>query len=273
MPHLITEDLHWCLKKMKKTIIDLLKAHPNQLFVAGGFIRSCISGDKINDIDIFAPSAEIAGNAARRLRHEEGRSIHESENAFTVRTRPVTTQFIHRWTFATPTECIQSFDFTVAKAAIWWDGTAWVSECDERFYCDLAAKRLVYCSPIREEEAGGSMLRVLKFYQRGYRIPMDSLAKVMARVGVRALDGLGDDAQEADVAREMEVLLREVDPSIDPEHQSHLPSTPQAQAVMQDLSATAFPEVQVQAYRAGSPLQVELNPNPAAIWGVRSSNG
>ena len=50
-------------------------------------------------------------------------------------------------------------------------GGEYVGLCNIRFYPDLAARRLVYTSPLRNEDAGGSILRVLKFYQRGYRIP------------------------------------------------------------------------------------------------------
>jgi hypothetical protein len=122
---------------------------------------------------------------------------------------------------------ITSFDFTIASAAIWFHDKKWQSMCHERFYGDLSAKRLVYMSPVREEEAGGSMLRILKFYQRGYRIPLDSLAKVMTRVfkAVERPDAL----TEEKLAWVVHGLLREVDPLIDPNHQSHLPSTTEEQ--------------------------------------------
>ena len=98
----------------------------------------------------------------------------------------------------------------------------WCSACDPRFYADLAAKRLVYRSPERNEDAGGSMLRVLKFYQRGYRIPLDSLGAVIARL----IQGVKDPIllNEPKLARTLSGLLREVDPDIDPNHIAHLPS-------------------------------------------------
>ena len=141
---------------------------------------------------------------------------------------------------------MQSFDFTIARAAIWWASTGtlvdnvaktetpqgvWRSTCDERFYPDLAARRLVYCSPVRIEEAGGSLLRVLKFYQRGYNIPMDSLGAVLARItdsiDFRKIEAGGDlepAREEERLAKVITGLLREVDPLIDPDHISHLAS-------------------------------------------------
>ena len=89
----------------------------------------------------------------------------------------------------------------------------------------MASKRLVYRSPARNEDAGGSMLRVLKYYQKGYRIPLDSLGAVIARL-IHKLDNervpLSD--QKA-VAHIITGLLREVDPDIDPLHLAHLPSS------------------------------------------------
>lgn len=91
-----------------------------------------------------------------------------------------------------------------------------------RFYPDLAAKRLTYCAPKRIEEAGGSLLRVLKFYRRGYIIPLDSLAAVIARL--TSPPG-ADSSGELQVAGEYLKLLRMVDPEVDPTHEAHEPSS------------------------------------------------
>ncbi|KKK50630.1 hypothetical protein LCGC14_3123090 [marine sediment metagenome] len=69
------------------------------------------------------------------------------------------------------------------------------------------------------------MLRVLKFYQRGYRIPLDSLGAVIARC-VTGIDFEKIDSTEENYAFVLTGLLREVDPLVDPEHISHLPATP-----------------------------------------------
>ena len=41
-----------------------------------------------------------------------------------------------------------------------------LAEHIDEFYPDLAARRLVYTAPVRDEEAGGSLLRVRKFIER-----------------------------------------------------------------------------------------------------------
>ena len=50
---LIQEDLNWCLRVLPEVVFKMLKENPNKVFVSGGFIRSCVSGEKVNDVDIF----------------------------------------------------------------------------------------------------------------------------------------------------------------------------------------------------------------------------
>jgi hypothetical protein len=220
-PGLLQHDVHRCQLRLPKLVKELLRDPTLNLCVAGGYIRSCIANEPVNDIDLFSSSRVLAELAALRL--APGTPFHKTENAITVRMpNSPAVQFIHRWTFDRPERVIPSFDFTIARAAMWWDapGNQWRTICDPRFYADLAAKRLIYCSPIRSEGAGGSMLRVLKFYQKGYRIPLDSLGAVIARL---TKDVRAEAQTETDIAKVITGLLREVDPSIDPAHVAHLP--------------------------------------------------
>lgn len=228
------EDVLWIARRLPKYVLNAMKRNPGKVFLAGGFIRACIAREEVNDIDLFVGSAQEAKELACGLALETQQKVIETDNAFTV-TTPLSVQVIHRWTFNTPDQCIESFDFTIACAAIWFDPQPEKEAapilrglCDIRFYIDLAAKRIVYRSPVRNEEAGGSMLRVLKFYQRGYRIPLSSLGAVIARLmsGVRAegvdmterVRGMTPEQANAFVITGM---LREVDPAIDPSHEVH----------------------------------------------------
>jgi hypothetical protein len=139
-----------------------------------------------------------------------------SDNAVTIFAKPVI-QIITRWTFSTPLEVIKSFDFTIASAAFWCDGQRFVAMAHDRFYSDMAAKRLHYLSPVRSEDAGGSMLRILKFYQRGYRIPLDSLGRVTARLCRGVKWEKLDHFDEEHVGRILTGLLFEVDPHATPD--------------------------------------------------------
>jgi hypothetical protein len=80
--------------------------------------------------------------------------------------------------------------------------------CAEDYHADLAAKRVVYCAPQREEEPGGSLLRLLKFAGRGYSAPLDSVAAILARLTADVPSGT-----EIERAATILTRLREVDPA------------------------------------------------------------
>lgn len=219
----------------------------NKVFIGGGFLRSVISGDPVNDVDVFVSSAELAESLAielacrslyRKGRNEvseeeykaAGRRVHKTDNDYTLTCTTPVIQIIHRWTFGKLSDVADSFDFTCCCAAFAWDLATenWYSYCDERFYADVAAKRLIYRQPVRNEDAGGSMLRVLKYYQKGYRIPVDSLGAVIARLMSAYCPSRKEfeagKINEEFCAKVVTGLLREVDPSIDPKHVAHLPA-------------------------------------------------
>lgn len=63
------------------------------------------------------------------------------------------------------------------------------------------------------------MLRLLKFYARGYRAPLHSIAGVIAR----AVKGMGIDVQDEDAQLQFVLgRLRVIDPATDPEQEGHL---------------------------------------------------
>lgn len=226
MKKLDDHDLYWCVRRLPKNVAELLQIYP--LMVGGGYLRACIAGEQVADIDIFSATKDQADKAAINLASNtfKGR-IHESGNAFTVTGASLPVQLIHRWLFDTPQALIDSFDFSISCAVMWYDHEAkcWDSLCDDRFYADLAAKRLIYRFPQRNEEVGGSLLRVLKYYQRGYRIPLDSLGGVIARLGYKVQ--WEKTHGEQDAAKIITSLLREVDPLVDVGHLAHLPTIEQ----------------------------------------------
>lgn len=233
---LLKEDVTWCLARLPRPVVKLLRDNPIKVFLAGGFVRDCILREKPSDVDLFAASPEEAFAAARTLALSDEKPgaitvgwekrIHRSDNAFTLHMRH-TVQIIHRWTFDSPRAALESFDFTIARGAVWYDGKEFTGGCDPRFYPDLAAKRLIYCAPDRNEDAGGSLLRLLKFYQRGYRAPLHSvggvIARLMAGVNFDAIPGahgrlmFEDALAQRELARVLTGLLHEVDPLLDPE--------------------------------------------------------
>lgn len=214
MRKLNDHDLKWAVRRLPKDVRTMLVKHKGELFVAGGFLRSIITNEPINDIDLFSPSKDYAKACATEL--AAGGRIYETDYAFSLSDKKPMTQFIHRWAYTDAESLVNSFDFSIACAALWFDGSEWQSICCDSFYEDLSAKRLVYLRPVRNEDAGGSLLRVLKFYQRGYRIPLDSFAAVIARLD-RGIDRSKVEHGEFEPEQQYEKivlgLLREVDPN------------------------------------------------------------
>ena len=211
-------DTRHVVQRVPKDIREMLTSNAKVMFLGGGFIREIVAGGEPVDIDIFTDTLARAQLAAddlikRRGGEKSGTRKHVSKNAITVITpNRLPVQFITRWTFDKPYDLVRSFDFTVCQAALWRDGKAtnaeWKTLTHRDFYRDLAGRNLVYTNPVREEEAGGSMLRVLKFVRRGYRIQVTSLGKVMTRV----FDKI-DMSQTSLPAEQIVIgMLREVDP-------------------------------------------------------------
>lgn len=213
---LLLDDILWVVRRLPKNLREyMVNNRQGKLFLAGGFVRDCIANNPPSDIDLFVPSKDAA--TAAMLEISKAMSIDplkaiETCNAFTIPCKPLSIQIIHRWTFDTADEAIASFDYTIAQAAVWFEDGYWRGIASERFYADLAARRLVYTSPIRQEEPGGSFLRMLKLYQRGYRITLESAGALVARLvrGVN-MDTQGDEQRFGKIVTG---LLREVDPNV-----------------------------------------------------------
>lgn len=207
-------DLRNILTHLPTDVRNLMKTRT--IFLGGGFIREVISGGVVNDIDLFGTNVDDISLYASAFTNDRKAREHRTDNAITIITpNRMPVQFITRWTFTDPKELMKSFDFTVCQAVIWYDKElkTWQSATHSDFYADLAAKRLVYTSPSREEEAGGSIMRIVKFMARGYNIQAPSIAGVVSRL-IAAVDFERDDKQDGWLEHVLCGLLREVDPSL-----------------------------------------------------------
>lgn len=258
MRELSKKDLNFVLARCPRDIVALLKVHSRRfervekpkesllepvdkdiLFLAGGFIRATIAGERVSDIDLFGSNADFLLTQAKDLAYNRKGKHHVSKNAITVMAPPrIPVQFITRWLFKDPAKLIASFDFTVCQSVIWAethkveklmpiedkdkpqeyiDKTVFRCMVSDEFYQDLAARRLVYTFPVRSEEAGGSFMRVIKFVKKGYNVQAPSLAGVIARV-TNAVNTdkwgflQGTTEYEKQMAFVVTGLLREVDP-------------------------------------------------------------
>jgi hypothetical protein len=218
MNNLSKDDIHFVVSRLPKDVRELMQK--DQVFLGGGFIRATIAGERPSDIDLFGANDDLLDNCANKLvANRPGARKISTKNAITVYQSPrLPVQFITRWMFGDAVRLAESFDFTIAQAVIWYDRAPgpppmrWLSWTAESFYADLAAHRLVYTRPKRNEDAGGSLMRVRKFLGRGYNIQPPALAAVLARLVSGVDAGRVDVKDEVATSRVLEGLLREVDP-------------------------------------------------------------
>lgn len=211
MTELHNNDLHYVVSHLPKDIRDMLESRP--VVLGGGFIRELIAGNKPNDIDLFgAVPAELSETARELAKTRECRIFYSANAVTVIAENRMPVQFITRWVFEKPEQVIGSFDFTVCQAVVWFADAQWHSAIGEDFYRDLAARRLTYTHPDRNEDAGGSLLRVRKFLARGYSIQAQSLAGVVARLAMGVRWESPEVGTEAGLTRVITGLLREVDP-------------------------------------------------------------
>lgn len=207
-----------CLLSLSKEIRAVIK--DNGLILAGGFIRAIIAGEEVQDIDLFGPTVEVLEKSANQIAAIfPGSTVLNTRNAITIyggQGQKHTIQLITRWLYSYASQCMKSFDYSICGAAIQHvpDYREWRSVAHDRFYADLAAKRLYYTRPVRDEDAGGSVLRAFKYSRRGYHISPESLSAVLMRLH----SGIDKDAWNNADKDEQEKLirdkLREVDPSV-----------------------------------------------------------
>lgn len=223
MTKLETNDLNHVVRHLPKDVRELMSKHQGSLFLGGGFVRAVVAGEQPSDIDLFGTSKAHIELMAKELQAKRGGKehclLHHTKNAITVICNGrLTVQFITRWVFDDLESVVASFDFTVCQAGIVRLGVEknapWISVASDRFYKDLAARRIVYTHPQRQEEAGGSMMRAIKYIKRGYTIQIGSLAGVCQRLFAAFDERKTDPRNEEAASRVLHGLLEEVDPSI-----------------------------------------------------------
>lgn len=168
------------LAKLPNGTAYQLQHYPKELFLAGGAIRAILNNEVINDVDLFAASEASASGAANFFKcGNTTEQLFVTANAYTVKDVTPHVQIVRREFYSTAKAVLDSFDFSVCKAALWWDD-GWKSLTDVQFFDDLEQQKLTYCSPAGQDPRD-SLLRTLKFHARGYTIDARSLARIVVQ--------------------------------------------------------------------------------------------
>lgn len=198
---LYEEDVRACIKVLPQLVVDLMVCR--DVVLAGGFIRSIVSGESVNDIDLFFRWPLELETQLEKLKGGYAIEQAGNESIWTVLVDGVKVQLIHRNFFDSMEDSLRTFDFTNSSAAITLikqnGEVRGVGVCHERFYPDVAARRLVFRSP-SEGNGCSSLGRICKFLKRGYEIAPEEMAKVVEAAVLRAQPDLKGQVSAAKIA-------------------------------------------------------------------------
>lgn len=178
-------DLKRVIYALPDEVVELMRRHPREVIVAGGFIRAIVAGEAVRDVDAFF--AQERG--VKSWTDDVGLKYEEKEKHLCVEADGGSPeiQLIWSYPYKEPYEVPDSSDYTVVKAAVWFeDGegkkkdSKFIGICHEYFYRDIARKMLVYiCN--RDVERVESIPRLLKYTSYGYSIDPDSLSELIVK--------------------------------------------------------------------------------------------
>lgn len=174
------------LNKIIDEINDLLdqkegqenESKPIKYWIAGGAITAAITGEKINDFDLFSPTPELLRD---KLKEAIGYSTFEHDffTNFWVDNQKV--QVITRYAPESQEAIFNTFDFTINCGA--FDGVTFAHH--DRFWQDIATKRLVVNElffPLK------TMERVAKYSRRGYKVCPVGLLSIAKAINELQID-------------------------------------------------------------------------------------
>lgn len=147
-------------------------------WIAGGAIASRITGEKINDYDIFTPDPT---GLIEKLKNGVGYVSFENDTVANFIIDGNKIQVVKRYSPNTPEDIFSTFDFTIVCGA--YDGTTFY--CHDRFWRDIANRRLVInilTFPLRTLE------RIAKYAKRGYTTCPVGLLTLAKTINAMSID-------------------------------------------------------------------------------------
>jgi hypothetical protein len=173
------------VKALPSELRDLLVETGPALCVAGGFCRDVMTGHEPKDIDIFSRSKAALTAALDSfdwIEHYTMKKTANAENFVSDDPERPDIQFITRVFLRDHYNAILSFDFSICQVGVYFDpDKGWVGLASEAFLEDLPNFRMRYTAPERDEDPGASLLRMVKFVSRGYKIAEADIAKIVGR--------------------------------------------------------------------------------------------
>jgi hypothetical protein len=147
---------------------------PKGAFIAGGALTSAFTGQSINDVDFYFKSKEDFINAVADAYDESLWCVAASDRAITFAHRDSVVQLMHFDFFPTAEAVFDAFDYTAVMGAYDTDQKDFVFH--EDFFKHNSQRFLRFHSGTRYPY--GSLMRVLKYQDRGYKIGKSDLLRI-----------------------------------------------------------------------------------------------
>jgi hypothetical protein len=166
--------------RLPEDIRALLQKYPNQIALAGGFLRDmeCHEEKSAKDIDLFMRDGLNPEYVKMDIPHSD---LFTSNDALTLnRVGKPDIQLVHRYNDGRPiVDLLDCFDFTCCRSALWHTGEVAVCTRDIQFSDDCQSRVLRYRGG---DNPGSSLSRVIKLSKRGWNITHEELAKVVGHL-------------------------------------------------------------------------------------------
>jgi hypothetical protein len=163
--------------------------NPTGAFIAGGAITSVFTGQPIRDVDFYLKSKEAFIEAVAQAYDESFWCLAATDRAVTFARGSDIIQLMHFDFFPTAEAVFDAFDFTVCMGAYDLDTKEFIFH--EEFMKHAAQRHLSFHSGTRYPY--GSLLRVLKYQQRDYKISRSDLLRIglsLQKVKIESWDDL-----------------------------------------------------------------------------------
>lgn len=162
---------HKELQQIKQAAASFM---PKGAFIAGGAITSVFTGQPINDVDYYFKSKEDFINAVADAYDDNFWCVAATDRAVTFVWRDNVIQLMHFDFFDTAEKIFDAFDYTVVMGAYDIDKEDFVFH--EDFFKHASQRFLRFHSGTRYPY--GSLMRVLKYQDRGYKIGKSDLLRI-----------------------------------------------------------------------------------------------
>ena len=161
-------------KEIAKIMEAAAHFEPPGAFIAGGALTSAFTGSEIKDADMYFKSKAAFIDAVEQAYDEGLWCLAATDRAVTFARGESIIQLMHFDFFATAQDIFDAFDFTVCMAAYDLDDEQFVFHDD--FMKHAAQRFLRFHSGTRYPY--GSLIRILKYQQRGYTIGKGDLLRI-----------------------------------------------------------------------------------------------